>query len=168
MIQTEGTMALEIEHKFLLKNQTWRQSVEKTVDFKQGYLVSDQTRSVRIRVSDHLAWLNIKSATIGNHRHEYEYPIPLEDGLEILQNLCGATVIEKKRHYVTFESHVWEIDEFLGANAGLIVAEIELKALDETFARPDWLGEEVTDDIKYYNNQLASNPYCNWVKTEST
>ena len=155
-------MATEIEHKFLLKNDDWRANVSHQTIYKQGYLSSHPTSSIRVRISDKQAWLNIKSATIGTQRSEYEYEIPLSDAQEILENLCLKPVIEKTRYFVNHENHVWEIDEFDGENAGLIVAEIELNSLDEFFAKPDWLGAEVTQDVRYYNNNLAKNPYSQW------
>ncbi|MEI7795503.1 MAG: CYTH domain-containing protein [Methylococcaceae bacterium] len=155
-------MAQEIEHKFLLANDDWREHVSHSVIYKQGYLSSQPTSSIRVRISDSEAWLNIKSATIGTQRSEYEYEIPLADAHEILNNLCLKPVIEKTRHFVTHENHVWEIDEFDGENEGLIVAEIELDAVGESFSKPDWIGAEVTQDVRYYNNNLAREPYCQW------
>lgn len=155
-------MAIEIERKFLLKNEKWRENVSNSVIYKQGYLSSQSTSSIRVRISNKQAWLNIKSATIGTQRAEYEYEIPLTDANEILANLCLKPVIEKTRHFVTHENHLWEIDEFDGENAGLIVAEIELNSVDETFIKPEWLGEEVTQDVRYYNNNLAREPYSQW------
>ena len=155
-------MAIEIEHKFLLLNDDWRKLVIKSVIFKQGYLNSLPTSSIRVRVSNNTAWLNIKSATIGNQRNEYEYEIPLNDANEIIELLCCKPVIEKTRHYIIFENHTWEIDEFHGENQGLIVAEIELETIDTKFIRPAWIGDEVTQDLRYYNNNLAHTPYCKW------
>jgi adenylate cyclase len=155
-------MALEIEHKFLLVNDDWRSEVKKSVYYKQGYLSSSPLSSVRVRISENQAWLNIKSATIGSFRQEFEYEIPLADANSILDELCLKPLIEKTRHFIEHAPHLWEIDEFTGDNAGLIVAEIELTDIGEAFARPDWLGKEVTDDIRYYNNCLAKNPYKNW------
>lgn len=155
-------MAVEIEHKFLLASDDWRENVTESVVYRQGYLSSQPTSSIRVRVSNNKAWLNIKSAVIGTQRHEYEYEIPLSDAQEILNNLCVKPLIEKTRHFVTYENHQWEIDEFEGENAGLIVAEIELDSIDETFAKPAWLGAEVTHDLRYYNNNLAKNSYSQW------
>jgi adenylate cyclase len=155
-------MAIEIECKFLLANEKWRENVSNSVIYKQGYLSSQPTNSIRVRISDKQAWLNIKSATIGTQRAEYEYEIPLSDAREILANLCLKPVIEKTRHFVTHENHLWEIDEFDGENSGLIVAEIELNSVDEIFEKPEWIGEEVTQDIRYYNNNLAREPYSQW------
>ena len=155
-------MALEIEHKFLLANDSWRQEVSHSTHYKQGYLSSSPVSSIRVRVSANQAWLNIKSATIGNSRQEYEYEIPLADAHSILDDLCVKQLIEKIRHLVEKDQHVWEIDEFLGDNAGLIVAEIELSAQDEVFAKPDWVGEDVTQDVSYYNNSLCRHPFKDW------
>lgn len=159
-------MPLEIEHKFLLKNNDWRQHITKTVYYKQGYLSSTETNSIRIRISDTHAWINIKSAVIGTHRLEYEYEIPLAEANEILERLCQQPLIEKKRHFVVHDKHTWEIDEFMGANAGLIVAEIELSNLDEKFLKPSWVGAEVTHDLRYYNNNLCKSPYKEWRPTK--
>ena len=155
-------MAIEIEHKFLLRNQNWRTEIYKSIIFKQGYLNSLPTSSIRIRISDDQAWLNIKSATIGNQRSEYEFESPYKDGLEIINQLCRKPIIEKTRHYVLNNGHVWEIDEFHGDNNGLIVAEIELVSQNIKFELPEWIGKEVTDDLRYYNNNLANNPYNQW------
>lgn len=155
-------MALEIEHKFLLANEEWRSQVEKSVYFKQGYLSSTKQNSIRVRISDTNAWINIKSAVIGTHRLEYEYEIPLSDAKEILDELCHKPLIEKQRHYITHANNIWEIDEFMGENSGLIVAEVELSEIGENFDRPSWIGAEVTHDLRYYNNSLCQNPYANW------
>ena len=155
-------MAVEIEHKFLLANNDWRQQISHSVKYKQGYLSSVATSSIRVRISNDQAWLNIKSATIGTHRHEYEYEIPLSDAQEIITNLCRKPIIEKTRHIVIDDNNTWEIDEFEGDNSGLIVAEIELLEVGAVFSIPAWLGEEVTSDLRYYNNNLASHPYSVW------
>jgi adenylate cyclase len=155
-------MPLEIEHKFLVANNSWRQAVKNSTKYKQGYLSSQPTSSIRVRISDHLAWLNIKSATIGNSRLEFEYEIPLNDAELIISRLCAKPLIEKTRYFIPIDSHIWEIDEFEGDNKGLVVAEIELKESGESFLKPDWLGEEVTHDLRYYNNNLAKFPYKNW------
>ncbi len=155
-------MAIEIEHKFLLADPTWKQLVIKSVIFKQGYLNSNSNSSIRVRISDSQAWLNIKTAIIGNQRHEYEYEIPLADANEILALLCNKPIIEKTRHYVPINEHLWEIDEFHGENEGLIIAEIELEQQITEFHRPEWLGAEVTHDLRYYNNNLAHTPYSKW------
>jgi adenylate cyclase len=155
-------MAIEIEHKFLLANDDWREQIIRSVKYRQGYLSSQTTSSIRIRISDDHAWLNIKSATIGTHRHEYEYEIPLSDANEIINNLCRKPIIEKTRHFVIDDGNTWEIDEFDGDNRGLCVAEIELPEIGKPFSKPHWLGEEVTHDLRYYNNNLAIHPYLEW------
>lgn len=155
-------MALEIEHKFLLADDTWRQEIHHSVQYRQGYLSNNPLSSVRVRSSDQHAWLNIKSATIGSARQEYEYEIPLADANSLLDSLCHKPLIEKIRHFVYRGNWIWEIDEFFGDNQGLIVAEIELSAVGEAFEKPSWLGEEVTHDVRYYNNNLSREPYRNW------
>jgi adenylate cyclase len=161
--QLQGNlMAIEIEHKFLLANNDWRDHITRSVKYRQGYLNSQATSSIRIRISDDRAWLNIKSATIGTHRHEYEYEIPLPDAHEIINSLCRKPIIEKTRHFVTDDGNTWEIDEFEGDNRGLIVAEIELSEIGIGFSKPTWLGKEVTHDLRYYNNNLAVHPYSEW------
>jgi len=157
-------MAIEIEHKFLLKNNDWKKETYKSTEYKQAYIISDNKRSVRIRITDDKAWLNIKSATIGTHRQEYEYEIPLNDAVEILNTLCEKPIIEKTRHLVSYKQHTWEIDVFSGDNYGLTVAEVELNSIGEQFEKPDWIAAEVTHDLKYYNNNLCKNPYKNWKK----
>lgn len=155
-------MANEIERKFLLRNDSWRQQVFRTKSIRQGYLVSDEIRSVRVRIADDEAHLNIKSATLGISRSEYEYAIPLQDAQELLDTLCRRPLLEKTRHFLQDGNHLWEIDVFAGDNAGLVVAEVELKEAEETFERPPWLGEDVSHDKRYYNACLIDNPYKNW------
>jgi len=155
-------MAMEIEHKFLLANEQWRPHVRRSCWYRQGYLSGNPLSSVRVRVAGDRAWLNIKSATIGNRRQEFEYEIPLTDAETLLNELCLKPLIEKTRHFVDHGGHVWEIDEFSGDNLGLIVAEIELSEVDEAFEKPVWLGEEVTYDVRYYNNNLSRQPYKSW------
>ncbi|MCP5450224.1 MAG: CYTH domain-containing protein [Gammaproteobacteria bacterium] len=155
-------MAVEIEHKFLVRDERWRREVERSVRMRQGYLTSDARCSVRVRVAGDQGHLNVKSGTLGIQRSEYEYPIPLAEAEEILDTLCEQPLLEKTRHFVRFGGHLWEIDEFEGDNAGLIVAEVELSRIDEPFDLPDWLGADVSHDIRYYNSQLARHPYRTW------
>ncbi len=155
-------MAVEIEKKFLLANDNWRTQIEKSIKFSQGYLVGSKKASVRVRIEADKSNINIKGATLGIRRQEFEYPIPMEDAKELLETLCDTPFIEKTRHYVYSGEHVWEIDEFFGDNEGMIVAEIELKHENESFERHDWLGEEVSEDKRYYNSMLIKNPYKNW------
>ena len=155
-------MAVEIEHKFLVRDERWRREVERSVRMRQGYLTSDARCSVRVRVAGDQGYLNVKSGTLGIQRSEYEYPIPLAEAEEMLDTLCEQPLLEKTRHFVRFGGHLWEIDEFEGDNAGLIVAEVELSRIDEPFDQPDWLGADVSHDIRYYNSQLARHPYRTW------
>jgi adenylate cyclase len=157
-------MAIEIERKFLLANDNWRAAVTESARMRQGYLNREQRCSVRVRTSGDKAWLNIKGTTIGAQRPEFEYEIPLADANVLLDTLSHQPLIEKCRHYLPYQGHLWEIDEFEGENAGLIVAEIELEHADEAFARPDWLGREVTEDVRYYNTSLSHTPYQRWAE----
>lgn len=155
-------MGLEIERKFLLKNDSWRDKVSTSMLIRQGYLAPLDTSSVRVRIEDDKANINIKSAQLGIKRMEYEYAIPMDDALEMLEQLCRKPQVHKTRHIVVVDAHVWEIDEFYDENQGLIVAEIELDDENEDFVKPDWLGEEVSHDPRYYNVSLIKNPYNKW------
>ena len=155
-------MGIEIEKKFLLSNDDWRQLVDKSVEFRQGYLVGGEKSSVRVRIEGERANLNIKGATLGVTRQEFEYAIPTEDARELLSSLCDEPLIEKTRHYINDGEHTWEIDEFAGDNTGLVVAEVELRDENEPFKNHDWLGQEVSEDKRYYNSMLIKNPYKNW------
>lgn len=159
-------MALEIERKFLVATDAWRREVSRAVEMRQGYLSGEGCRaSVRVRIENQRAALNIKAAIVGSVRAEYEYDIPLADGRALLDTLCVGR-IEKVRSYVERDGLIWEIDEFLNDNAGLVVAEIELQAVDQVFERPSWLGREVTDERRYYNHDLALHPYRSWVAAD--
>lgn len=153
-------MAVEIERKFLVSSDAWRDGPP-GVRICQGYLSRDKERTVRVRLAGDKAFLTIKGESAGISRKEFEYPIPSEDA-EALLDLCLPQLVDKIRHERQHGGHVWEVDEFLGANAGLIVAEIELSDADETFERPDWLGREVSDDPRYYNANLAERPWSEW------
>jgi len=156
-------MPTEIEHKFLLKDDSWRDAnIIKSVRYRQGYMVSNEASSIRVRISDHDAYLNIKGATIGVKRLEYEYPIPEQDAQELLDQLCSKPLIEKTRFYVEYEGHTWEIDVFEGDNEGLVVAEIEISEEGQDFPLPAWIGKEVSDDPRYYNSCLVNHPYKEW------
>jgi adenylate cyclase len=154
-------MGREIERKFLLRDDTWRAAVHRSMRLRQAYLSEAGRASVRVRIADTHATLNIKGARLGVSREEYEYPIPLDDAEELM-TICASHPVVKTRHLVRHGAHTWEIDEFDGANAGLIVAEIELDDAEESFARPDWLGKEVSDDARYYNAALARKPFREW------
>lgn len=155
-------MATEIERKFLVNNDSWREKVTRHKVMVQGYFAGGGKASVRVRISGEQANLNIKSATLGVTRKEYEIPIPVEDAREMIESLCEKPVIEKTRHYVVQGHHTWEVDVFSGDNEGLVVAEIELSDADEVFGKPAWLGKEVSHDTRYYNVCLVKNPYKNW------
>jgi adenylate cyclase len=165
-------MGVEIERKFLLAGDGWRALVQRSEPIAQGYLVGmgaieggHAKSSVRVRISGDQAWLNIKSATLGIERQEYEYPVPLPDARHILDTLADG-VVEKVRHHVMLDGAHFEIDEFTGANAGLVVAEIELDAVDAAYPQPAWLGLEVSDLVRYYNVNLIDRPYRDWTPAE--
>lgn len=155
-------MAIEIERKFLLKNDNWKKQVLSSTVFKQGYLSGSKKASVRVRIEGEQANINIKSMTLSITRQEYEYAIPLNDAQTMLDSLCDKPLVEKVRHIAKYKGHTWEIDEFSGDNQGLIVAEIELKDENEAFEIPEWIGEEVSEQQKYYNVNLIKHPYKNW------
>lgn len=155
-------MAIEIERKFLVAGKGWRQAVSVSRPMRQGYLDGGDNCSIRVRVDGERALLNIKSAEAGASRMEFEYPIPLTDAQQMLERLCVGQLVEKTRHYVLHQGHTWEVDEFHGTNDGLVVAELELESENALFEIPGWLGQEVTDDLRYYNNQLAQTPYSQW------
>jgi len=154
-------MGIEIERKFLLKNDGWRGLGQPTL-MRQGYLVADPVRTVRVRIEGERAVITIKSKTTGASRGEWEYEIPVPDATELLDRLCEQPLVEKVRHRIEHAGHTWEVDEFKGENAGLVVAEIELGSEDEAFERPDWIGQEVTSDPRYYNSSLIRLPYSKW------
>lgn len=164
-------MAREIERKFLLKNDNWRNSVKLKTRFMQGYLnqieKNDSKSSIRVRIEGEQANINIKSLEIGISRDEFEYPIKLTDAEYMLENLAVGPIVEKMRYLVDFAGLTWEIDEFFGDNAGLVVAEVELDDEQQTFSRPDWVGVEVTHDVKYYNISLSKHPYKEWKPNET-
>jgi adenylate cyclase len=158
-------MPREIERKFLPKSDAWRSQVRESRAMSQGYLASGGRLSVRVRVAGHEAWLNIKAGGFVASRQEYEYPVPLDEARELLA-LAEGPLIEKTRHLVEHGGMTWEIDEFHGENDGLVVAELELDSEDEPFARPPWLGPEVTQHRRYYNVCLVTHPYRAWNDTE--
>ena len=153
-------MASEIERKFLVTGEDWRSG--EATKYRQGYLNLDKDRTVRVRVAGDSAYLTVKGRTEGATRQEYEYRIPPDDANEMLTNLCHRPLIEKCRYLVRHGGLDWEIDEFFGDNAGLVVAEVELESEDQHFDRPAWLGEEVTSDPRYYNASLVQHPYHTW------
>lgn len=163
-------MAREIERKFLVKSDEWKALAFQQTHFAQGYLndISDVSAksSVRVRIEGEKANMNIKSLEIGLSRDEYEYDIPLEDGHKILQTLAVGPVIEKIRYLVNVGQHTWEIDEFLGANQGLVVAEVEMASEDEQIEIPNWSAKEVTNIARYYNVSLSKFPFSVWSADE--
>ncbi len=165
-------MGIEIERKFLPRSDGWRAAAHRVVPMAQGYL-NDLTlvdsgamrASVRVRIEGDVAFLNIKSRELGTTRQEFEYPVPVVDAQALLK-LCVGGLIEKNRHHVDYAGQLWEVDEFFGDNAGLVVAEIELDAADAAFAKPDWAGVEATHAPRYYNLALASRPFSQWREDE--
>jgi adenylate cyclase len=154
-------MGIEIERKFLVKNNLWKKDSTPGTEFKQGYLSRSGNCSVRVRTEGQEANINIKSAALGIHRQEFEYSIPLDEANELLELFCSSTVC-KKRYKVSYAEKIWEIDVFEQENSGLIVAEIELNSIDEEFLLPPWAGDEVSAIKRYYNTELAQHPYKNW------
>ncbi len=155
-------MGLEIERKFLVK-EGFKSEASSSTRIRQGYLNQEGGRTVRVRTRDEKAYLTIKGPSLdgGLSRFEWEIEIPMEDALDLLQ-LSVSPIVDKTRWLVPCGGHVWEVDEFYGDNEGLVMAEIELSDPDEPFDRPDWLGEEVTGDHRYYNSSLARHPFKTW------
>lgn len=150
-------MGVEIERKFLVVGTDWKSVAG--VRMRQGYLNRDKARTVR--VAGDAAFLTVKGISRGATRAEFEYAIPLDDAQQLLA-LCDGPLIEKTRYVVSYQGSTWEVDEFWGDNVGLVVAEVELLSEDQPFARPPWLGAEVTQDARYFNSSLASVPYGQW------
>lgn len=159
-------MAIEIERKFLVTGDAWREAVIRQQTMRQGYLnrvAADGSKaSVRIRIAGDEAFLNIKQAVTGTSRLEFDYGVPVPDAAEMLDELCQQPLIEKTRYWVEHGGFTWEVDVFHGENSGLIVAEIELPDERTEFAKPDWAGREVTDQRRYYNVALSEKPYAEW------
>ncbi|GAA4280420.1 CYTH domain-containing protein [Gaetbulibacter aestuarii] len=160
---------IEIERKFLVNSEAFKNEAFKKTKIQQGYLNSDKDRSVRIRINEEKAFITVKGPTYnkGIQRFEWEKEIPRKDA-EALILLCEDTPIEKIRYEIKSGNHIYEVDEFFNANDGLIVAEIELNAVEENFEKPDWLGKEVTGDPKYYNSELSIHPYKTWKSTNKS
>ncbi len=165
-------MAIEIERKFLLNNENWRASAHHEMRIAQAYLndsaaleAGRENCSVRVRISGQSANINIKSRELGAKRQEFEYPIPLQDAESLIALSCNG-LIDKTRYLIQHGTHLWEVDEFAGENSGLVVAEIELFDVNETFEMPEWIGLEVTDQIRYYNMALSTRPYSVWTTEE--
>lgn len=154
-------MGTEIERKFLVCSDTWRDG-SPGVLCRQGYLLAQAECTIRVRVMGDQGFLTIKGPTQGLARAEYEYPIPVAEADELLDRFCPSLRVEKRRHLREHAGHTWEVDEFLGANAGLVVAEVELERPDEPVPLPEWVGEEVSEDRRYQNSSLARRPYRDW------
>jgi adenylate cyclase len=152
----------EIERKFLVVNDRWRQRIVSKERLKQGYLANQGKASIRVRMGRSQAFLNIKQAVIGVQRAEFEYPLPRDDAEFMLAELTQGPLIDKTRYKVREGELLWELDVFYGDNQGLVVAEIELDAPDQPLVLPDWAGEEVSEDPRYYNHNLVSKPYSQW------
>jgi len=153
-------MGTEIERKFLVREGPWREAAAET--YRQGYLSTVKERTVRVRTINDKGYLTVKGVSVGASRLEFEYEIPVADADELLDSLCEKPLIEKKRYKLDHGGLTWEIDVFFGDNEGLIVAEVELQSEDQIFERPEWVREEVTNDPRYFNANLISNPYSNW------
>ncbi len=153
-------MGLEIERKYLVRGDVWRRGAE-GVPFRQGYLSRARGRVVRVRTMGDRAVLTVKGADRGATRLEFEYPIPRSDAIQMLE-FCEQPLIEKTRYRIPFGGLIWEVDEFHGVNEGLIIAECELESEDQAVTRPDWVGEEVTGDPRYYNANLSARPFSTW------
>jgi len=155
-------MGVEIERKFLVIDDSWRETAGPGIPMQQGYLIAAKQASVRVRIEGKQARLNIKGATLGVRRQEFEYPIPLHDARTLLRTLCEKPLIEKTRYPVRYAGKEWEVDVFEGENTGLVVAELELEHEAEPFEKPPWLGREVSADPRYYNTCLVRHPYRDW------
>ncbi len=158
-------MGFEIERKFLLTGDGWRELGVGRL-YRQGYMVSDGKRTVRVRTKGESGWLTIKGPSDNGVRREYEYEIPLTDALYMLKNLCRQPLIEKRRYKVEIPPFTWEIDEFFGENEGLLLAEVELESRNQPITLPEWIGRDVTHEGRYYNAHLVSYPYSAWSEAE--
>jgi adenylate cyclase len=159
-------MGLEVERKFLVTGDAWR-ALGEPVAIRQGYLSRDPLRTVRVRLAGERAWITVKGISIGATRLEFEYPIPRQDAVDMLDGFCEQPVVEKRRTRIPLGEITWEVDEFLGENLGLIVAEVELQHAEQRIALPAWIGAEVTGDPRYYNSHLLAEPYSRWGKTSA-
>ncbi len=154
-------MGVEIERKFLVTSDRWRELAPRVL-YRQGYIPTQSGRTVRVRVAGDQAFITIKGASEGIARSEFEYSIPVEDANEILNGLCALPLIEKYRCKIEIDGLVWEVDEFLDENQGLIIAEVELENADQAIDLPDWIGEDVSHDARYYNSNLVNHPFSRW------
>jgi adenylate cyclase len=155
-------MGIEVERKFLVSDESWRDAVTSSTRIVQGYIAQTGSATVRVRVRGDKGFLTIKGLSVGVSRSEFEYEVPVADALAMLDELAQGPVIDKVRHLVTVGAHVWEVDVFAGDNAPLVMAEVELADSAQAFVRPDWAGVEVSDDQRYFNVNLARSPYSTW------
>ncbi len=154
-------MGKEIERKFKVKSREYKNMAD-GIYIHQGFLSTEKERVVRVRIKGDQGFLTIKGITKGATRLEYEYEIPAPEAKSLLKELCLKPTIEKYRHHITFQGFLWEVDEFMGENEGLMIAEIELEDEDQHFETPTWVGKEVTNDPRYFNSNLIANPFSNW------
>ena len=158
-------MATEIERKFKVKSDEYKK-IGKPLNCKQGYFDTQNEPLVRVRIMGEKAYLTLKGKNDGIRRLEFEYEIPVLDAEELLSNFCSTTLIEKNRYILSIEEKIWEVDEFLGENFGLVIAEVELLSENDNFNKPSWIGQEVSHDTKYYNYKLVEHPYSKWNEVE--
>lgn len=163
-LETVGErMGQEIERKFLLRHDGWRTLATGQL-YRQGYIPTQGTQTVRLRVIGARGFLTIKGAAVNGSRSEFEYEIPVAEAQEMLDSLCARPLIEKYRHCITVDRWLWEVDEFLGENSGLLLAEVELSSESDEPIIPDWIGEEVTGDRRYFNSYLVDHPFSSWAQ----
>lgn len=155
-------MSIEIERKFLLKNDSWRDHYTKKMELRQGYLSSSKDCTVRVRMSDEECWVTIKGKTKNISRSEFEYLIPKADAESMLMEFAAENVVKKIRYFIDYEGSEWVVDEFFGRNRGLVLAEIELSSEHAIYEKPSWIGEDISNDYRYCNSNLSQNPYSNW------
>jgi CYTH domain-containing protein len=157
-------VAREIERKFLVRNDSWKTGLQ-GVSCRQAYIASDERVTIRVRILGDSGYLTIKGKTVGLSRDEFEYPIPVADARSMIETLSTGGVVEKIRYSVEAHGMLWDVDEFLGANTGLVLAEVELDDEGQEIVLPEWAGEEVSGDMRYYNSRLARNPFSAWGKS---
>lgn len=155
-------MPVEIERKFLVINDSWRNDWSRQLKLRQGYLFIAENCTVRVRMDDEHGYLTVKGRTENISRSEFEYPVPYEDAEEMLADLSSGVIIEKTRYFINYNGIEWVVDEFSGRNRGLVLAELELSSEDAVFEKPGWAGEEVSGDCRYRNSRLSRKPYQDW------
>lgn len=159
-------MAIEIERKFLLKNNSWRDHYIKKMEFRQGYLSVSPDCTIRVRVSDDEGWMTVKGKARNITRSEFEYIIPKADAENMLLEFAAENIIEKVRYFIDYKGSEWIVDEFFGRNRGLVLAEIELSSENVIYEKPAWIGEDVSNDYRYCNSNLSQKPYSKWEKNK--